>query len=144
MIRVNELRIGNIIQDTRHPERQCTVFRLTSGIDFNITYQYDKSRELSYSKENSDALQSIPLTEDWLLKFGFSQVFITDPQEPDAESKYWIGDFELFEVLNQFVFYCFDMNRDCIYKALTISSVHQLQNLYFAIYGKELTIKSQK
>ena len=123
-----ELRLGNIIKDTRHPERECTVFRLTCGVDFNITYHYSKSNELSYSKENINALQPVPITEEWLRKLGF----VAEGINYHTFSKN--GSTVLLQTDGR-VFYlttCSDVE---------FKYVHQLQNLYYAITGNELTIK---
>jgi len=69
-------------------------------------------------------LEPIPLTEEWLIKFGF-----------DGQ------DYNLFTIelsRNQFMIlkdeWLIVISNNCKY-------VHQLQNLYFALTGEELTIK---
>lgn len=74
-------------------------------------------------------LAPIPLTEEWLLKFGF--------KKGDYETL--VCEFKGFRIT-------FDINGDIIdcyldSTGLDILYVHQLQNLYFALTGKELTIK---
>lgn len=69
----------------------------------------------------------IPLTEEWLLKFGF-EIGYNKTKMLDVYCK----DFGiLIERSNGGNFY---------YKKVYISSVHQLQNLYFALTGEELTL----
>ena len=74
---------------------------------------------------------SIPLTEEWLFKFGFDY---------DTETKSWslltsLEKFDyLFEISNKYQEY---FQPD--FMALDIVYVHQLQNLYFALTGNELT-----
>ena len=77
----------------------------------------------------------IPLTEEWLTRFGF---------ELPAHS--WIGDkFHLSEYgkgskhPNGGVWVVAMNNNNAIISE--IQYVHQLQNLYFALTGEELTIK---
>ena len=71
----------------------------------------------------------IPLTEEWLLKFGFSLVsyrfFISGGHEVRSSA---------------FMFNRFSYFIGSIYIA-EVEYVHQLQNLYFALTGKELEIK---
>ena len=76
----------------------------------------------------------IPLTEEWLNKFGFG---ISNDNGTSCIRS--IGNFAIVE--------------DCCYGALTyvvdgfgieIKTVHQLQNLYFALTGEELTIKVEE
>ena len=107
----NELRIGNLV---RGFDGEVFTWSLNSffmlkdsGVDLN-----------EYLKE------PIPLTEEWLVKFGFK----TDNNvEFYCESGYdWalnFGELE-FRALN-----------------IVIKNVHQLQNLYFTLTGEELTIK---
>jgi len=65
----------------------------------------------------------IPLTEEWLGKFNWNGY---KPLHFNSN----------FEIDKQGRLYC---NGD--YKGVNINYVHQLQNLYFALTGKELIIK---
>lgn len=72
----------------------------------------------------------IPLTEEWLIKFGFE----ADGNTWDAPNDRWKitverEDFETFELMISENF------------VSSFEEVHQLQNLYFALTGEELTIK---
>jgi hypothetical protein len=68
----------------------------------------------------------IPLTEEWLLKFGFKKV-----EGWDDMFYFEIGNFQVYEYnVSGFEFNDFD-----------IKHVHQLQNLYYALTNEELTIK---
>lgn len=76
-------------------------------------------------------VKPIPLTEEWLFKFGFlkdleNDIFLNINAYAFL---YWQNDrVELLDDDNNF------MISHCDY-------VHQLQNLYFALTGEELTIK---
>jgi hypothetical protein len=82
--------------------------------------------------------EPIPLTEEWLLKFGF-------------EKKYDTFEFNGLNVDGCVVHFSFDKwaseyeIENCDYTEVPsdIQHVHQLQNLYFALTGEELTIKQQ-
>ena len=83
---------------------------------------------LSMITEAKDQLSPIPLTEEWLVKLGF----VSNPYE----DRYEKGDFHIHcdktkGFLDLWVTNC----------RLDLQHVHQLQNLYFALTGKELTIK---
>ncbi len=75
----------------------------------------------------------IPLTEEWLLKFGFelvNGVYWTKFRisfEEDDEKGYW-------NMTESF-------GGDLISFCVSIQYVHQLQNLYFALTNTELEIK---
>ena len=68
-------------------------------------------------------LQPIPLTEEWLERFGFEY------SDLNGDSGLWkIPPFQIYGKCNQFIYeYALDVNY-----------VHQLQNLYFALTGEEL------
>ncbi len=75
----------------------------------------------------------IPLTEEWLLKFGF-------------EYHHKLGSRIFYNIGNLFAEICGD-GRVAIYGTLKnelicfVSNVHSFQNLFFALTGEELTIK---
>ena len=107
-MKVTELRINNWIQ-FRHTE---TPVRITLG---------DFVRE--YNDEHLEDYEPIPLTEEWLLKFGFEY------SDLNGDSGLWkIPPFQIYGKYNQFLY---DYRLDVNY-------VHQLQNLYFALTGEEL------
>ena len=119
----NELRIGNIIKGIG-----VNIEWVVEGFEGDCIYSDDGWRYLSY-------FEPIPLTEDWLLRFGFLR-----------DTKY---DFEL--KVNGVLFYGMCDNSQpintgiCILNLpesnINIKHVHQLQNLYFALTGEELTLK---
>jgi hypothetical protein len=112
-MKANELRIGNYVYDT---------LGKVNKIDLEaITY---------IVKELHNQVKPIPLTEEWLFNFGF-EIGYNQKKMLDVYCK----DFGLLiERSNSNNFY---------YKNVNIHSVHQLQNLYFALTGIELTFKSE-
>lgn len=83
--------------------------------------------------------EPIPLTEEWLLKFGF-EIIINNEYNCKMYVKYFDGtdyigvdaeDFSLGTYLN---------NKIAHAPRPTFMSVHQLQNLYFALTNEELCI----
>jgi hypothetical protein len=101
----NELRIGNWVLSPTQGEIQ-----IENG------WQIDEGEEV----------KPIPLTEEWLEKFGFEY------SDLNGDSGLWkIPPFQIYGKYNQFLY---DYRLDVNY-------VHQLQNLYFALTGEELTIK---
>lgn len=86
----------------------------------------------------SDKFKPIPLTEEWLLKFGFTithyaylrfHIYLLETEIYLRPSlKYWYWGF-----VND--------DNDCeINDCYELKYVHQLQNLYFALTQKELTL----
>jgi hypothetical protein len=79
----------------------------------------------------------IQLTEEWLLKFGFEKVLnqykkITDVSKDTFKNIPFI----ILFLDNQFQY-------DDLRFITNLQYVHQLQNLYFALTGDELTIKNK-
>jgi hypothetical protein len=73
----------------------------------------------------SDKLKPIPLTEEWLLKFGFDKI----------DFQFIKNGIKLFPIRDLYYRGNFPIKSDIKY-------VHQLQNLFFALTGEELTIKN--
>jgi len=115
-MKTKELRIGNYLQG-------LSVVIVNSLSDNKINGYY------------SSGFSPIPLTGDILLRCGFSQAFGSDPQEPNAMLLYYkpTGDFTLMAMEN-------DRSSFHYETGITITSVHQLQNLYFALTCKELEV----
>lgn len=90
----------------------------------------------------SDSFQPIPLTEEWLLKFGFT----TDNLFAGgmiANGLHYSPRFQKNGVLISVQSDNFDSSQKfkLLHYYTNIESVHQLQNLYFALTGSELEIK---
>ena len=81
--------------------------------------------------EKEAEFDPIPLTEEWLLKVGAKEL----NAKRDVLKEFVLKTVRI-EMSNSGNFY---------YKnsKLILESVHQLQNLYFALTGKELTFKSE-
>lgn len=124
-----ELRIGNLVNVSGKPETVTGI--LPFGCYFHLLYY----------PFNLSQIEPIELTKDWLLKFGFkpekdvkifwkiktSQKSITLEVEPNS------GRTILFD------------NKGIKFiDVKPIKHVHQIQNLYFSITGKELTIKEDE
>ncbi len=77
--------------------------------------------------------EPIPLSEEWLLRFGFRQLNETDWESP-VNCYRWDTAREGMQFFTQDGEWLFFSNADCDY-------VHQLQNLYFSLCGKELELK---
>lgn len=73
--------------------------------------------------------EGIPLSEEWLLKSGFEQYTPSYFQRGDISVDGSFRDYVLVIIGNAESF------------KIKIKYVHQLQNLYFALIGEELTIK---
>jgi hypothetical protein len=117
----NELRIGNLVHD--YDEELIIV----SGISYGDVYS-SKLGETPLAR-----IKPIPLTEEWLVKFGFEK-FKNPNNTPNwiwfINKHSWV--LQSFEKQNEF----YQLNG-----IKPINYIHQLQNLYFALTGEELNIK---
>jgi hypothetical protein len=117
-MKANELRIGNwIYSKTYSKEIQMKSFFGLCNVE-----------------ASPDLFKPIPLTEEWLLKLGCIEVYENAFQDVDLT---FIVEFKE----NKFIVYLI-----CPMPWIElehIKYVHQLQNLYFALTGEELIIKSE-
>jgi hypothetical protein len=112
-----ELRIGNYIDTGEfHIERARGIYKYNPS-----WYKY------------VHMFRPIPLTEEWLLKFGF-----------EKPAHIWCGDkFHLTNYDRDHSLWCVAMNKNNAIIA-NIRYLHQLQNLYFALTGEELTLNEKQ
>ncbi len=126
-MKASELRIGNIISSKNGSDSVIKAIGDNGGwIEAHSLYDSSEERFDTSIYE----ITGIPLTEEWLLRFGFG---------------FGLND-EEYEKLNCPII--FDTDWNCYIdrefeKELFIQCeyVHQLQNLYFALTGKELEYK---
>lgn len=116
-MKTSDLRLGNLIYFTQD-ETNITVCELTHLIHFS-------------KPEYKDSCKPIPITEEWLVKFGFSR--------KDKFSMYYNPSLKntSFWISPENDHYQFG-RWECDTK---LYFVHQLQNLYFALTGEELILK---
>ena len=123
-----ELRIGNIVNDTSGEDLPVTGIFKEDGFWIITVDGYEGSAHL-------DDVSPIPLTEEWLIKFGFTKEYFAD-----TGCNFWeFGDHTIFEYINEGIFK-YDML--ILTEGIEIKHVHQLQNLYFAFTNEELTVKN--
>jgi len=128
MIKANELRVGNYVN--YKPIDDICDLSLQNRSVFNMI-DVDDIHLISTGTMN-DRFEPIQLTEHWLIKFGFS----TTQWDNFNSYRLMVGDNDYTIVIYS------DGNcevGDIV--TLKIKSVHQLQNLYFALTGEELEIK---
>jgi len=137
MIQANELRIGNLVYD--RGGKVLSVDRFCHGkIECDIKVMPNKTLAGIHSHyhpltEEIEFCDPIPLTEEWLLKFGLKEVYFDVENNKD----YILNSLHIQHHLEVNDFVC--TNTEPYF--ISIKSVHQLQNLYFALTGEELTIK---
>ena len=127
-IQENELRIGNYVNKITTSDNDADLTIVNALDIFNVS-------------ADLDFYEPIPLTEEWLLKFGF-------------EKKKWVSElpnsiecfyFEKNGIIVYLLKYCFEI--EIITKAGQFNTfkswnyVHQLQNIFYCFCGTEITIQ---
>lgn len=141
-MKATELRIGNWVKNKHRTEPYQVWPQFFAQCFFTDKHPYDLTKELSF-------VEPIPLTEEWLVKLGFFKSPISYEIDisvfPQLEYKtlgvdihkgIFIrqGDIEESRILDDVVsVWNIDVQGPI--------HVHQLQNLYFALTGEELTPK---
>lgn len=124
-MKANELREGNWVMSDSNKE-----YRI--GLSDFADWYWDHN-----SHEFGQHIHPIPLTEEWLIKFGF------ESDDKDFFNKDGF-DFDLTRHGERWVLAHYDneAHSSCSFFAHDlIQNVHQLQNLFYALTGEELTIK---
>ena len=133
----NELRIGNIICSLgqRHENG-----RMLEWINYEIPVDLEVLQNI-ISKNTDFEYSPIPLTEEWLLKFGFVKgkgaFFIEVLKTEFYFRDSYTGGYYWGFISNS------DWNMCELTDVRPVNYVHQLQNLYFALTGEELTINER-
>lgn len=133
-ISASELRIGNYVFD-KFRNREVLVWGIESNHD-RIVVNYANGSGI-YTVDLKD-IEPIPLTEEWLLKFGFDKEIIDSNYI--RKVYYHIEDFEV-EFHGKRLCLRVESQSSVRYFAHHTLYVHQLQNLYFALTGEELQLK---
>jgi len=121
MINKNELRLGNLFEDL------TVEFAQGVKVVKSITETHVNNSPIC------NLVKPIPLTEEWLLKFGFEKQIADDI---NYHFDWWEkGEFNEGFVWQHDKGFCFNFGY-----GHDLDYVHTLQNLYFALTGEELTI----
>jgi len=120
-MKAEQLRIGNLVN-----EGVVTELRQNSA-----RVKYNLKGEVAQSLVFYDYLEPIPITEEWLVKFGFE---LNDRAILGVSYKIKGAALEVikFDVDDYYTVYFKDVEM------VKIRYVHQLQNLIFSVLGQEL------
>ena len=128
MIQANELRVGNLLN---YHTAEGDVVTATIGWQY---IQWATEDPKGFNLVHSP----IPLTEEWLIKFGFKQW---------VEFGHKTGTFDLmplcgvsYDIVTKKVLILEKGNPNSHWIERKIEHVHELQNLYFALRWQELTL----
>lgn len=117
-----DLRIGNY-------------YRLDKSVSIDENVLRLEMSDIRANRNICKLINPIPLTKEWLLKFGFEKSEVTENIHTWSNHSIAINTYSKEKV----VFYWLRWYQHP--KQSRIKYVHQLQNLYFALTGEELEIK---
>ena len=120
-MKAEELMIGN---------RVIVNKEISYGI-YSIQFDYDEGAWY-VDGIHITLIEPIPLTVEWLLKFGFVSDGYGEYEKGDILLDNEYTDEGVFNIMYEH----YPLGIDVLY-------VHQLQNLYFALTSEELTIKTK-
>lgn len=131
MINANELRLNNLLQ---YAGEITPVNAIWSNGNFEL---HSEVLQFWLIEKGDEMCTGIPLTEDWLLKFGFENVILWLDIKSD---EYKIGkSMMLCKVGGDHSIYQLQFEGKMC--QVFVQFVHQLQNLYFALTGTEIELK---
>lgn len=132
-----ELRIGNYIE-----KNGCIA--TVEIINGEVDEIFFLGEDFYYSDHAKD-IDPILLNEEWLVKFGFKKMYEENKDGRILRDDWFfkVDDFLCISIESDFsLAICSDEHfSDTVAPSTYIKYVHQLQNLYHALCGEELTIK---
>ena len=129
MIQIEELRIGNFLQNKN---LKAPVQVGTINSDKTIKLDYGLCKNIYTDRMTLLSFQGVPLTEEWLKKFGF---FIVETNKcVEAFKENFRYSIQQVDNSNQW-FWC-----DGETVITNLEFVHELQNLYFCLTRNDLLL----
>jgi hypothetical protein len=129
-MKASELRLGNFLQS------DTNIIKIVGVVKKDIYYYHNK-KNLYVLELNNLNFQPLELTEEWLLRMGFEKKengLFTKKLEYIYNSIKYCEDYKIWIYYN-------DDNDAACNSIADLNFVHELQNLYFALTKKELTMK---
>lgn len=142
-----ELRIGNYVTSTYDLNELITVDTISNfGINDDIVNGYEA--EFDFIKTSEWHIKPIPLTEEWLIKFGLKDtghngIHILKLNE-DTQLRITLnngGTTAMVHPTKEGLISTDSILSGNVIIPMHCEYVHQLQNLFYSLSGEELTIK---
>jgi hypothetical protein len=137
----NELRIGNLVNRkylNPSPKGLNTCYTDCKIMAIGIERVIYECKDKSLNKVNFDIISPIPLTEKIIENLGFSVI-----TENSMGKRYGYVIDGIFSSDLTFTFWKTTKEAGNFFRGdLQLKSVHQIQNLYFALTGEELVLST--
>jgi len=134
MIDATELRIGNWVYVRDGKSKQVT--SISSAPRTAVICTTLDHCDWAESHFSESAVSGIPLTEEWVLNFGFEKHHTLKNEWLTMYISEEDGIGVFLNIQDMIIYYC----NDPIFR---IKHVHDLQNFMFALTGEELVLKKQ-
>lgn len=105
-------------------------------------WQIKSGSQIDFVVSAPGSYKPIPLTEEWLVRLGF-ELQTDDEDEPDNLDKTFYTNGSEMQIETDGGIKILFSGMDFPEFTNHIKHVHQLQNLYFALTGRELIIKNE-
>lgn len=128
-MKATELRIGNLVNRNFYD-----YYRPSRVTGYDLWHSEELADVKHWAEWN--AISPIPLTEEWLLKFGFEKKPPNMPLYYKDRIFVNMGNHGIVHIMASENTYTIPVQFDGF-------KVHQLQNLYFALTGEELEVLNQ-
>lgn len=125
-MKASELRIGNFVHLKGYP-----------AVEFPLS-----ERRALMVLTKGYGVEPIPLTEDWLVRFGFEKKTELNYERDLVRKLVYKSERAVNDKIKIFDFKTGEFSAWNSGYLNTIKHVHQLQNLYFALTGNELLINA--
>lgn len=134
-MKAEELRIGNYITSSRQYFKEPVIGVVYQVSNAGICFEYDEQGEMRGISNPLKHILPIHLTEEWLIKFGFRKI---ETEFSSFFAKEWgTNGVEIVKWSKTYNAFMYEL---CQSKDKHIEYCHQLQNLFFALSGEEITI----
>jgi hypothetical protein len=132
-MKTEEIRIGNYLDRNGLME----VFQISAKSHMPSIRIYDHVNKCYIDHSfNLQSFNPIPLTEEWLLKFGFAKNSVS--RYPFYWHEWGTNGVQIIRYSDIYQKYVFELGAGL---DKVLDHVHQLQNLYFALTSEELQPK---
>lgn len=140
-----ELRVGNLVRKEYYDTGEKTYEEIYTVRGYDLS----ELEVNGYIEHNDERLEPIPLTEEWLLKFGFIDYRtlpnkITKKAFYDIKAGIYLSYDGKYKHTKFRILYNPNTNTFQVVSpannSIILKYVHQLQNLFFALTNNELTI----
>ena len=128
-----DLRIGNYVG----------ISRFKDGLDDYEIHQGGLTAQQIFDiSQNTLFIDPIPITEQWLIDFGFEKTE-WDKREYYLRDGYFFCSFKYFKNGRVDLYFAGEFEKDKTRDTIYLKYVHQLQNLYWCLCGKELELSKK-